>query len=91
MAKRVITKIGDVFSAPINEHEKKYFQLIAFDLTQLYFCWPCRKSGRLPMLEIPKLFCSEIRMIVKPGLMRNRSGYPIIGMYDTLMMKILPV
>lgn len=35
MAKRVITKIGDVFSVPINETEKRYMQLIAFDLTQL--------------------------------------------------------
>lgn len=35
MAKRVITKIGDIFSVPINEKEKRYMQLIAFDLTQL--------------------------------------------------------
>ncbi|MDC8098669.1 Imm26 family immunity protein [Chryseobacterium rhizosphaerae] len=35
MAKRVITKIGDIFSVPINEKEKKYMQLIAFDLAQL--------------------------------------------------------
>lgn len=32
---RVSTKIGDVFSANIDEKSKKYFQLIAFDLTQL--------------------------------------------------------
>lgn len=32
---RVVTKIGDVFSVKIDEHQKKYFQLIAFDLTQL--------------------------------------------------------
>jgi len=35
MAKRLKTKIGDVFSVPINEEEKRYMQLIAFDLTQL--------------------------------------------------------
>ncbi len=35
MAKRVITKIGDIFSVPINKKEKKYMQLIAFDLAQL--------------------------------------------------------
>jgi len=29
------TKIGDIFEVKINETEKKYFQLIAFDLTQL--------------------------------------------------------
>ena len=29
------TKIGDIFSVKINENSKKYFQLIAFDLTQL--------------------------------------------------------
>ena len=29
------TKIGDVFSAKTNENTKKYFQLIAYDLTQL--------------------------------------------------------
>jgi Immunity protein 26 len=29
------TKIGDVFSVKIDENYKKYFQLIAFDLTQL--------------------------------------------------------
>jgi hypothetical protein len=34
-SKRVITKIGDVFAVQINETIKKYFQLIAFDLTQL--------------------------------------------------------
>ncbi|HRK06003.1 MAG TPA: hypothetical protein PLW14_13010 [Chlorobiota bacterium] len=33
--KRVVTKIGDVFEVPISETEKKYFQLIAFDMTQL--------------------------------------------------------
>ena len=33
--KRVYTKIGDVFSVKIDEHSKKFFQLIAFDLTQL--------------------------------------------------------
>lgn len=32
---RVNTKIGDVFSVKIDENSKKYFQLIAFDLTQL--------------------------------------------------------
>jgi hypothetical protein len=35
MAKRVVTKIGDIFSVKINEKSKKFFQLIAFDLTQL--------------------------------------------------------
>ena len=35
MMKRVITKIGDMFSVKIDENSKKYFQLIAFDLTQL--------------------------------------------------------
>ena len=33
--KRVRTKIGDMFSVKVSENEKKYFQLIAFDLTQL--------------------------------------------------------
>ena len=32
---RTITKIGDIFSVNIDESNKKYFQLIAFDLTQL--------------------------------------------------------
>ena len=32
---RVYTKIGDVFSVKIDENNKKFFQLIAFDLTQL--------------------------------------------------------
>lgn len=35
MKKRVVTKIGDIFSVRINEKNRKYFQLIAFDLTQL--------------------------------------------------------
>lgn len=35
MAKRVVTKIGDIFSVPISDKEKRYMQLIAFDLTQL--------------------------------------------------------
>ncbi|WP_417431693.1 hypothetical protein [Halpernia sp.] len=35
MAKRLKTKIGDIFSIPINEEEKRYMQLIAFDLNQL--------------------------------------------------------
>ena len=32
---RANTRIGDVFSVKIDEGNKKYFQLIAFDLTQL--------------------------------------------------------
>jgi hypothetical protein len=32
---RANTKIGDVFSVKIDESNKKYFQLVAFDLTQL--------------------------------------------------------
>ena len=32
---RVYTKIGDIFSVKIDENTKKYFHLIAFDLTQL--------------------------------------------------------
>lgn len=32
---KINTKIGDVFVVKINKNEKKYFQLIAFDLTQL--------------------------------------------------------
>lgn len=32
---RIRTKIGDVFSVKVTENEKKFFQLIAFDLTQL--------------------------------------------------------
>ena len=32
---RARTKIGDIFSVKIDENTKKYFQLIAFDLTQL--------------------------------------------------------
>ncbi|SDM14575.1 hypothetical protein [Chryseobacterium taihuense] len=35
MARKLKTKIGDVFSVPINDEEKRYMQLIAFDLTQL--------------------------------------------------------
>lgn len=34
-AKRIRTKIGDVFSVKVSEFGIKYFQLIAFDLTQL--------------------------------------------------------
>ena len=33
--KRISTKIGDVFSVEIDENNNKYFQLVAFDLTQL--------------------------------------------------------
>ncbi|CAM4172480.1 hypothetical protein F901_02603 [Acinetobacter dispersus] len=32
---RANTKIGDIFSVKLDENRKKYFQLIAFDLTQL--------------------------------------------------------
>jgi hypothetical protein len=32
---RANTKIGDVFSVKIDDSSKKYFQLVAFDLTQL--------------------------------------------------------
>jgi len=34
-SKRVVTKIGDLFTVKIDAKRKKYFQLIAFDLTQL--------------------------------------------------------
>lgn len=33
--KRIRTKIGDVFCVKISDNEKRYFQLIAYDLTQL--------------------------------------------------------
>ncbi len=32
---RVDTKIGDLFCVPINDQEKRHFQLVAFDSTQL--------------------------------------------------------
>lgn len=32
---KINTKIGDVFSVMIDDNNKKYFQLIAYDLTQL--------------------------------------------------------
>lgn len=35
MQKRVVTKIGDIFSISINETEKRYIQLVAYDLLQL--------------------------------------------------------
>lgn len=35
MAKRIKTKIGDIFSIAINEKEKRYMQLIAYDRLQL--------------------------------------------------------
>ena len=35
MIKRIRTKIGDVFCVKVSESEKRYFQLIAYDLTQL--------------------------------------------------------
>ncbi|WP_312788857.1 hypothetical protein [Sphingobacterium sp.] len=35
MAKRVATKIGDIFSVKMENNKIKYFQLIAFDQTQL--------------------------------------------------------
>lgn len=35
MKKRIVTKIGDVFSVKIDEKTRKFFQLIAYDLTQL--------------------------------------------------------
>ena len=33
--KRVVTKIGDVFSVKLDDNRTKYFQLVAFDLSQL--------------------------------------------------------
>ena len=35
MRKRIVTKIGDVFSVQIGDRTNKYFQLIAYDRTQL--------------------------------------------------------
>lgn len=35
MKKRVVTKIGDIFSVQIDDSNRKYIQLIAYDLTQL--------------------------------------------------------
>lgn len=32
---RITTKIGDVFSVKVDDSHKKYFQLIAFDITQM--------------------------------------------------------
>lgn len=33
--KRVVTKIGDLFSVKLDNESRKFFQLIAFDLTQI--------------------------------------------------------
>ena len=33
--KRIYTKVGDVFSVPLDGGSKKYFQYVANDLTQL--------------------------------------------------------
>ncbi|MDQ1803095.1 hypothetical protein RAH57_03800 [Chryseobacterium sp. CKR4-1] len=35
MSRKIKTQIGDIFSIPINDEEKRYMQLIAIDLTQL--------------------------------------------------------
>jgi len=35
MAKRIVTKIGDIFSVVLDNGNKKYFQYVANDLTQL--------------------------------------------------------
>ena len=35
MAKRIVTKIGDIFCVKINETQKRYFQYFAIDKTQL--------------------------------------------------------
>ncbi|MBO4785804.1 MAG: hypothetical protein J5510_01915 [Prevotella sp.] len=35
MAKRVVTKVGDVFCVKVDDNHKKYFQYIINDLTQL--------------------------------------------------------
>jgi len=34
-AKRIVTKVGDIFEVPLDETKKRYFQFIAIDVTQL--------------------------------------------------------
>ena len=35
MKKRIVTKIGDIFAVQVSDKKRKFFQLIAFDPTQL--------------------------------------------------------
>jgi hypothetical protein len=35
MKRRLVTRIGDLFCVPLSEEKKKFFQLVAFDPTQL--------------------------------------------------------
>lgn len=53
---RTNTKIGDVFSVKIDENSKKYFQLIAFDLTQLNSDVIRAFKKEYPINEKPELF-----------------------------------
>jgi len=52
--KRVVTKIGDVFAVNVDDKTRKFFQLIAFDLTQLNSDVIRAFSKRYPIDESPK-------------------------------------
>ncbi|MCF8381674.1 MAG: hypothetical protein K9H49_19020 [Bacteroidales bacterium] len=54
--RRASTKLGDVFSVKIDNRNKKYFQLIAFDLTQLNSDVIRAFKKTYPSSENPELF-----------------------------------
>lgn len=75
---RVQTKVGDIFSVSINEKEKKYFQYLTNDLTQLNSDVICAFKTAYPLDLVPDLAAiaaGEVEFyahcIVKLGLKQN--------------------
>ena len=78
MAKRIVTKIGDIFCVELGNGYKSYFQYIANDMTQLNSSVIRAFVGRYPMdykPDMDELVKSEVAFyahtIIKSGVQED--------------------
>ncbi|WP_434148432.1 Imm26 family immunity protein [Methylocaldum gracile subsp. desertum] len=92
---RVVTKIGDVFSVKLDDHNKGYFQYVANDLTQLNSdvvrvfkkTYPVGANPNLSEIvndEIAFYAHCVTNLGVKMGVWEKVGKVPIVGELDVL-------
>lgn len=92
---RVITKIGDVFYVKLNDNNKKYFQYVANDLTQLNSdiirifkkVYPINENPDLSEVvkdEVEFYAHCVIKWGIKMGVWEKGGKAPILGELDVL-------
>jgi hypothetical protein len=98
MAKRVITKIGDIFSVELDNGNKKFFQYIANDLTQLNSDVIRSFKREYPADKIPvfsELLAGEIdfhahtpiNIGVKQGLFNPEGAHSVYPNIDSVLFR----